>query len=65
MILWVFENYENRWDLLFTDESDADVLLPPHYRDLAMGERVGLPDAHCGSVGTCPHGGEASAPARA
>lgn len=44
--LWVFENYENRWDLLFADETDAEVLLPPHYRNLALGTRVGLPDGH-------------------
>lgn len=44
--MWVFENYENRWDMLSTDETDAEVLLPPHYRDLAVGERVGLPMGH-------------------
>lgn len=44
--LWVFEGYENRWDLLFIDESDAPVFLPSHYRELAASTRVGLPDGH-------------------
>ncbi|WEG08605.1 hypothetical protein PU630_15375 [Microbacterium horticulturae] len=41
-----FENYENRWDLLFTDEGDAPVLLPPRYHELAASDRVGLPLGH-------------------
>lgn len=38
--------YENRWDLLLVDEKDAPVLLPPYFRSLAMGRRVGLPPGH-------------------
>ncbi|MFF7291654.1 hypothetical protein ACFY9N_03890 [Microbacterium sp. NPDC008134] len=53
--MWVFENYENRWDLLFQDETDADVLLPPRYRDLAAGERVGLPADHRWQEGNLPN----------
>ena len=44
--LQTFERYEGRWDLLFTDEHDAPVLLPPSYRDLALEDRVGLPPGH-------------------
>lgn len=44
--LRTFERYENRWDLLFTDEHDSPVLLPPSYRDLALEDRVGLPPGH-------------------
>lgn len=41
-----FAGYEDRWDLLLVDESDAPVLLPERYRDLAQEERVGLPLDH-------------------
>ena len=44
--LQTFKLYENRWDLLFIDEHDAPVLLPPNYRTLAQTERVGLPPGH-------------------
>lgn len=44
--LQTFKLYENRWDLLFIDEQDAPVLLPPNYRTLAQAERVGLPPGH-------------------
>lgn len=44
--LQTFERYEDRWDLLFIDEHDAPVLLPPSYRDLAGKKRVGLPPGH-------------------
>lgn len=52
--LHVFERYENRWDLLFSDEGDAEVLLPPKYRELAAGERVGLPAGHRWRDGNLP-----------
>ena len=42
----IVERYENRWDLLFTDDADAPVLLPSRYRALAEEERVGLPPGH-------------------
>ncbi len=44
--LQTFKLYENRWDLLFIDEHDAPVLLPPNYRTLAQTERIGLPPGH-------------------
>lgn len=44
--LWVFEDYEGRWDLLHIDEPDAPVLLPPEFRDYALETRVGLPEGH-------------------
>ncbi|EEB62900.1 hypothetical protein CORAM0001_1151 [Corynebacterium amycolatum SK46] len=46
MKLQTFKLYENRWDLIFIDEHDAPVLLPPNYRTLAQTERVGLPPGH-------------------
>lgn len=46
VLLGVFANYEDRWDLLNVDQGDAPVLLPPRYRDLALTERVGLPPHH-------------------
>lgn len=42
----VFEEYEDRWDLLHVDEDDASVLLPAHYHHLAQEARVGLPEGH-------------------
>lgn len=44
--LSTFERYEDRWDLLLVNESEAPVLLPERYRDLAQEERVGLPPGH-------------------
>ena len=44
--LEVFENYEDRWDLLEVDESACPVLLPSKYRGLALEPRVGLPPGH-------------------
>lgn len=44
--LWVFEEYESRWDLLHVDEPDAPVLLPPEFHDYAQEPRVGLPAGH-------------------
>lgn len=41
-----FAAYEDRWDLLFVDENEVPVLLPSHYRDLALEPRVGLPSDH-------------------
>lgn len=41
-----FEAYEDRWDLLQIDQSDAPVLLPADFRGLALTERVGLPSNH-------------------
>ena len=42
----VFERYENRWDLLDAPSARAPVLLPDHYRALALDPRVGLPEGH-------------------
>lgn len=45
--MWVFEAYENRWDLLHVDTPDIEILLPANFRDFAQEtERVGLPDDH-------------------
>lgn len=44
--LTTFEGYEDRWDMLFINESDCPVLLPEHYRLYAQEERVGLPPGH-------------------
>jgi hypothetical protein len=44
--LAVWTGYENRWDLLLKPTSNAPVLLPPDFRDLALDERVGLPPGH-------------------
>jgi hypothetical protein len=46
VLLPILAGYEDRWDLLLTDESDAPVLLPPEYRTLLQEERVGLPLEH-------------------
>ena len=40
------KQYEGRWDLLEVEQRDAPVLLPAHFRDLALEERVGLPQGH-------------------
>lgn len=42
----VIERYEDRWDLLDRPTSEAPILLPPHFRDLARSDRVGLPPGH-------------------
>jgi len=44
--LGTFANYEDRWDLLNVDQPEAPVLLPSHYRGLALSSRVGLPPDH-------------------
>jgi len=44
--LWVFEEYEARWDLMHVNEPDAPVLLPRQFRDYAIDPRVGLPEGH-------------------
>ena len=46
VLLQTFAAYEDRWDLLDLDQSAAPVLLPSHFRDLAVTERVGLPPGH-------------------
>lgn len=43
---WVFEGYEDRWDLLGVPGEAAPVLLPPRFHQLAAGSRVGLPPSH-------------------
>jgi hypothetical protein len=42
----VFAEYLDRWDLLLQPSYDAPVLLSPHYRELALTQRVGLPPGH-------------------
>jgi hypothetical protein len=42
----VFEGYRNRWDLLTEPTSSAPVLLPVGYRELALSDRVGIPEGH-------------------
>lgn len=44
--LWVFADYEGRWDFLHVDCRDVPVLLPVQYREYAQERRVGLPPAH-------------------
>lgn len=44
--LWVFADYEDRWDLLHVDCGEVPVLLPVRYRDYAQEARVGLPPEH-------------------
>lgn len=46
VFLSTFAGYEDRWDLLLVEESEAPVLLPRHYRELAQEPRVSLPDDH-------------------
>lgn len=41
-----FMPYEDRWDLLHIPTNEVEVMLPPHYRDLAMNPLIGLPDGH-------------------
>lgn len=42
----VFARYENQWDQLKNETSQAPILLPTHYHDLAQTQRVGLPPDH-------------------
>jgi hypothetical protein len=42
----VFSPYAERWDLLNRSTEEVPVMLPPEYRDLANGKRVGLPPGH-------------------
>jgi hypothetical protein len=42
----VFSGYLNRWDLMMQPTDTAPVLLPAHYRDLALDIRVGLTGRH-------------------
>jgi len=44
--LWVWEDYEDRWDLLAHPTTEVPVLLPAHFEELAFGDRVGLPENH-------------------
>jgi hypothetical protein len=44
--LATFEKYENRWDLLESEQDAAPILLPGRFRDLALDARVGLPPRH-------------------
>ncbi|BDD82487.1 hypothetical protein TPB0596_22500 [Tsukamurella pulmonis] len=44
--MWVFADYEDRWDLLHIDGRNVPVLLPAQYREYAREERVGLPPGH-------------------
>ncbi len=46
VFLGTLAGYEDRWDLLSIDQLDAPVLLPSHYRGLALSRRVGLPPDH-------------------
>ncbi|MBO0906999.1 hypothetical protein [Arthrobacter sunyaminii] len=41
-----FQPYEDRWDLLGTPTGEIPVMLPRHYRKLAVDPRVGLPEDH-------------------
>lgn len=43
---WMFERYEQRWDLLARDPDKVAILLPPRCRTLATEKRVGLPKDH-------------------
>ncbi|WP_224769240.1 hypothetical protein [Nocardioides ochotonae] len=43
---WVFEGYEDRWDLLEAPADKAPVLLPAEFREYALDARVGLPHDH-------------------
>jgi hypothetical protein len=43
---WVFARYEQRWDLLDQPASKVPIMLPPRFREWALGERVGLRADH-------------------
>jgi hypothetical protein len=42
----VWQDYEDCWDLLGMPTSEVRVRLPRKFRELAQGERVGLPPGH-------------------
>lgn len=44
--VFVFEGYEDRWDILDHPAEEAPILLPAECRDFALLERVGLPEGH-------------------
>ncbi|KQO48252.1 hypothetical protein ASG28_13065 [Frigoribacterium sp. Leaf415] len=44
--LWVWEGYEDRWDLLNKPTTGVPVMLPAHFEELAYDPRVGLPEQH-------------------
>ena len=46
VLLPIWASYEDRWDLIDKPTTDAPVLLPPRYRELALDSRVGLPVGH-------------------
>ena len=46
VLLPIWASYEDRWDLINRPTTDAAVLLPPRYRELALDSRVGLPAGH-------------------
>lgn len=46
VLLPVWVDYEDRWDLINRPTTEAPVLLPPRYRELALDIRVGLPAGH-------------------
>ena len=46
VLLPIWASYEDRWDLINQPTTDAPVLLPPRYRELALDSRVGLPAGH-------------------
>lgn len=41
-----FQRYEDQWDLLHAPTSQAPVLLPERFRELALDPRIGLPQDH-------------------
>jgi hypothetical protein len=43
---WLFERYEQRWDLLDEPTNKTPVMLPPRCRTLCTNPRVGLPEQH-------------------
>lgn len=43
---WVFARYEQRWDLLQLPTTAVPVMLPPRFREWALGDRVGLRADH-------------------
>jgi hypothetical protein len=42
----VWQGYEDCWDLLGKPTTEVKVRLPPEFRGLAQGKRVGLPPGH-------------------
>jgi hypothetical protein len=51
----VWQGYEDCWDLPGTPTSEVKVRLPRKFRELAQGERVGLPPGTRGAR-HCPNG---------